>query len=58
MVLYQDLPVFGDAYRLTSETMDAEILAEKLRRHEVFTKADQLPLPAKKTVRKRAAKKT
>ncbi len=37
--------------------MDAEILAELLRRHEGFTKADQLPLPAKKTTRKRAAKK-
>ncbi len=39
VVLYQGLPVFADVYRLTSETMDAEILAESLRRHEVLTKA-------------------
>ncbi len=38
--------------------MDAEILAEMLRRHEVFTKAGKVPLPAKKATRKRAVKKT
>ncbi len=43
---------------LTSEIMDAEILAEMLRRQEVLTKADQLPLPEKKATRNRAAKKT
>ncbi len=43
---------------LTSETMDVEILAEMLRRHEVLTKADQLPLPKKKTPRQRIVKKT
>ena len=58
VVLYQDLPVFADVYRLRSETMDAEILAELLKRHEVFTKARKLPLPEKKAPRKRAAKKT
>ncbi len=58
VVLYQDLPVFADVYRPRSETMDAEILAGFSRRHEMFTKADQLPLPAKKAARKRAAKKT
>jgi hypothetical protein len=39
VVLYQDLPVFGDVCGLTSETMDAEILAEMLRRNGVFTEA-------------------
>ncbi len=38
--------------------MDAEILAEMLRRHEVLTEAGKLPLPAKKATRKHAAKKT
>ncbi len=37
MVLYQDLPVSADVYRLRSETMDAEILAESFRRHKVPT---------------------
>ncbi len=58
VVLYQDLPVFADVYRLTSETVDAEILAEMLRRHEVHTKFDELPLPVKKAVRKRVDNKT
>ncbi len=37
---------------------DTEILAELFKRYETLTKVDQLPLPAKKTTRKRAAKKT
>ncbi len=38
--------------------MDAEILANLLRRHEAHTKAGKLPLPETKATGKRAAKKT
>jgi hypothetical protein len=46
------------AYGLPAGATDTEILAELFKRYEALTKADQLPLPAKKAARKRAAKKT
>jgi hypothetical protein len=45
------------AYGLPAGATDTEILAELFKRYEALTKGDQLPLPAKKTVRKPAAKK-
>ncbi len=44
-------------YGLPASATDSEILTELFKRYEALTKADQLPLPAKKTPRKRAAKK-
>lgn len=46
------------AYGLPAGATDTQILAELFKRYEALTKADQLPLPEKKTIRKRAAKKT
>ncbi len=45
------------AYGLAASATDTEILAELFKRYEALTKADQLPLPEKKTTRKRAAEK-
>ncbi len=44
-------------YGLPAGATDTQILAELFKRDEDLTKADQLPLPAKKAARKRAAKK-
>jgi hypothetical protein len=46
------------AYGLAGSATNTETLAELFKRYEALTKADQLPLPAKKTPRKRAVKKT
>ena len=53
---YLDKAVLS-AYGLSENTDDAEILTELFKRYEALTTLDQLPLPAKKAARKRAAKK-